>query len=159
MYTSFLVKTLSTWYRLSSPASQSGAKRLRGVEMDCGSTSMDGFRGRCPSSLFCDERQPNRICCPAGAPDCTEITLSTRPLCANATWDLFDNGGFFCCEHGSLGYNVSNTNGCTFPGQVINGSVIRPLRATRSGIGNEKLRLRLVRVRILILRDKPIQQR
>ncbi|KAH7382215.1 hypothetical protein BKA66DRAFT_570511 [Pyrenochaeta sp. MPI-SDFR-AT-0127] len=87
---------------------------LAGLEVDCGATRAP-FRGCCPTGYACPS-QYNIACCTPGR-NCTEPLLAApQPKCANATWDLFDNGGFFCCEHSLPGYNRSNTNGCAAPG-------------------------------------------
>lgn len=116
---------------------------LSGIEVDCGSTGIEGFHACCPSSFVCNPKESNRICCPPGASDCTQTSLSAKPLCANATWDMFDNGGFFCCESGSPGYNVSNMNGCIKPGQAISVGPILPLAIVRTGVGKDNSHLRL----------------
>ncbi|KAH7390859.1 hypothetical protein DE146DRAFT_679943 [Phaeosphaeria sp. MPI-PUGE-AT-0046c] len=92
---------------------------LSGLEVDCGSTGIDGFRGCCPSSLICDPKAPNRICCPPGDDSCTESALAAKsqPPCANGTWDLFNNGGYYCCEHGVQAYDRGGTNWCGKPRQ------------------------------------------
>jgi hypothetical protein len=114
----------------------------RGLEVDCGATGFDGFHACCPSSLTCPGTQYNVVCCPDGATDCSEDTLAKAavPSCANATWDMFDNGGFFCCEHGLPGYNKSNTNGCATPNVALPAGVVL-LKTVRVGVGKSNSRL------------------
>jgi hypothetical protein len=105
---------------------------LAGVEVDCGAT-VAPFRGCCPVDLKCPPSY-NIACCPTEA-NCTDALLAApQAVCANATWDLFDNGGHFCCEHDWTGYNLSNTNGCTRPGASLVGGALA-LRLLRAGIG------------------------
>lgn len=112
---------------------------LSGLEVDCGATGRDGFHACCPSSLICPGPQYNAICCPAGDESCTEKALAEKPQppCANATWDMFDNGGYFCCEPGVQGYNRSNTNWCGRPSQVSIAAsvVVQTLSVVREGVG------------------------
>lgn len=112
---------------------------LSGLEVDCGATGRDGFHACCPSSLICPGPQYNAICCPAGDESCTEKALAEKaePPCANATWDMFDNGGYFCCDPNVQGYNRSNTNWCGRPSQVsLTANVaVQTLSLVREGVG------------------------
>lgn len=110
---------------------------LGGLEVDCGSTGFDGFHACCPSSLICPGPQYNAICCPAGDSSCTEKTLAAKidPPCANATWDLFDNGGYYCCDPGLQAFNRSNTNWCGRPSGVSSTVVVNELSLLRAGVG------------------------
>ncbi|KAF2645190.1 hypothetical protein P280DRAFT_363908, partial [Massarina eburnea CBS 473.64] len=78
---------------------------LSGLETDCGATYAP-FRGCCPMEFACPN-QYNVACCPSGS-NCTSSLLnpSVTPevKCANTTWDLFDNNGYFCCEQGLKAY-------------------------------------------------------
>ncbi|KAI1377630.1 hypothetical protein F4677DRAFT_415029 [Hypoxylon crocopeplum] len=85
---------------------------LVSVEVDCGATRAP-FHACCPSSTQCPH-QYNVACCPAGT-NCTAAIIDT-PRCANASWAMFDNAGHFCCEEGQVGYNLSNTDGCSRSG-------------------------------------------
>ncbi|KAL1854354.1 hypothetical protein VTK73DRAFT_8797 [Phialemonium thermophilum] len=40
--------------------------------------------------------------------------LLPSPRCADESWDMYDNGGFFCCAEGRLGYAASDgvSDGC-----------------------------------------------
>ncbi|KAL2857741.1 hypothetical protein BJY01DRAFT_242163 [Aspergillus pseudoustus] len=81
-------------------------------EEDCGET-VDPYRVCCPGGSYCP-RAYNIVCCPSSL-NCTEA-LQARPVCANQTWDLYYNGGYFCCEHGTKGYATSvDSNGCGEP--------------------------------------------
>ncbi|KAL2844058.1 hypothetical protein BJX68DRAFT_257305 [Aspergillus pseudodeflectus] len=81
-------------------------------EQDCGETAAP-YRVCCPSGSYCP-RAYNVACCPSSL-NCTEA-LQARPACANTTWDLYYNGGYFCCEHGTKGYATSfDSNGCGEP--------------------------------------------
>ncbi|KAE8335218.1 hypothetical protein BDV24DRAFT_171526 [Aspergillus arachidicola] len=83
------------------------------TENDCGET-IGGFRGCCPGGTFCPHAY-NIDCCPAGQ-NCTE-SLVQEPRCANATWDLYDNGGYFCCPHDTIGFALAGQyDGCAGTG-------------------------------------------
>ncbi|KAI1654271.1 hypothetical protein F4813DRAFT_371206 [Daldinia decipiens] len=81
-------------------------------EVDCGVTR-DPFHACCPSSAECPS-QYNVACCPFGQ-NCTAAAVET-PKCANGSWAMFDNAGFFCCEKGYIGYNYRGTDGCSKSG-------------------------------------------
>ncbi|KAI4227291.1 MAG: hypothetical protein LQ349_006731 [Xanthoria aureola] len=89
-------------------------------EVDCGRT-VDPFHACCPALAFCP-RQRNINCCPSPA-NCT-ATLLQNPTCANSTWSLYDNHGYFCCPPGTIGYNASRTfsDGCADPGPLPSGA-------------------------------------
>ncbi|KAH3950283.1 hypothetical protein HBH70_007550 [Parastagonospora nodorum] len=99
-----------------------------GLEVDCGGTEPP-FHACCPSSFTCPGPQYNVVCCPSDAIDCNHTTLTNvpQPTCANSTWDMFDNNGLFCCEHGLSGYNKSNldtySDGCGIPDVSLSVSV------------------------------------
>lgn len=107
---------------------------LAGIEVDCGVT-VSPFRGCCPSGLACPHAY-NIACCTPGS-NCTDTLLAApQPRCANGTWDLFDNGGYFCCEHGFPGFSraLGGSNGCAGPGALFkNGDVSLP--TVRAGEG------------------------
>ncbi|KAI1131291.1 hypothetical protein F5Y10DRAFT_262259 [Nemania abortiva] len=84
-------------------------------EVDCGETASP-FRACCPSSTFCPA-QYNTACCPANV-NCTAAIVEI-PSCANSSWIMFDNGGYFCCEKGQVGYNIDNTDGCSLSGKAL----------------------------------------
>ncbi|KAI1757107.1 hypothetical protein F4782DRAFT_481292 [Xylaria castorea] len=84
-------------------------------EVDCGETA-NGYRACCPSSTTCPN-QYNVACCPANA-NCTAAIVET-PSCANSSWIMFDNEGYFCCESGQVGYNLGNTDGCSRSGKAL----------------------------------------
>ncbi|OJJ04443.1 hypothetical protein ASPVEDRAFT_136159 [Aspergillus versicolor CBS 583.65] len=63
-------------------------------EVDCGET-VAPYRVCCPNGSFCPHAN-NVACCPSKS-YCTDA-LNGQPRCANSTWDLFINGGYFCCE-------------------------------------------------------------
>ncbi|KAI0450862.1 hypothetical protein F5B21DRAFT_507738 [Xylaria acuta] len=86
-----------------------GGSCLVSEEVDCGETA-NGYRACCPSSTTCPH-QYNVACCLANT-NCTAAIADT-PSCANSSWIMFDNGGYFCCENGQVGYNLRNTNGCS----------------------------------------------
>ncbi|KAK0743450.1 hypothetical protein B0T18DRAFT_185007 [Schizothecium vesticola] len=110
-------------------ASPSGfALRLNGSsclrqEVDCGGT-VGPYRVCCPEGAFCPS-QYNVDCCPS-ASNCT-TTLIENPRCANETWDLYDNGGYFCCLRGLFGYaaRVTNSNGCGSEGYILKSGEVR----------------------------------
>ncbi|KAI1808736.1 hypothetical protein F4811DRAFT_500567 [Daldinia bambusicola] len=84
-------------------------------EVDCGPTRAP-FHACCPSSTECPS-QYNVACCPFGQ-NCTAAAVET-PRCANESWAMFDNAGFFCCERGYIGYNFGGTDGCSKSGAVL----------------------------------------
>ncbi|KAK5654034.1 hypothetical protein OQA88_7712 [Cercophora sp. LCS_1] len=110
-------------------ASPSGfALRLNGSsclsqEVDCG-TTVAPYRVCCPAGSFCPA-QYNVNCCPS-ADNCTS-SLIESPRCANETWDLYDNGGFFCCLKGLFGYSarLTNSNGCGSEGYILKSGEVR----------------------------------
>lgn len=142
-------------------ASPSGfALRLNGStclsqEIDCG-TTVSPYRVCCPATSFCPKQynvdvcEPpqndrhvlvqltNRAqCCPS-ASNCT-TSLIESPRCANETWDLYDNGGFFCCLNGHFGYaaRVTNSNGCGSEGYVLQSGELR-LPLIKAGQGGPR---------------------
>jgi hypothetical protein len=103
---------------------------ISGHETDCGVTEPP-FRGCCPLGFECPT-QYNIACCPSGQ-NCTESLLSApEQKCANSTWDLYDNGGYFCCEHGLEGFNETTTfsNVCAEPEASLSGVVPLPIIST-----------------------------
>ncbi|KAI0851689.1 hypothetical protein F5Y00DRAFT_228985 [Daldinia vernicosa] len=84
-------------------------------EVDCGVT-VDPFHACCPSSTACPS-QYNVACCPFGT-NCTAAAVET-PKCANGSWAMFDNAGFFCCEQGYIGYNYRGSDGCSKSGASL----------------------------------------
>ena len=91
-------------------------------EVDCGVTASP-FRACCPAGASCPV-QYNIDCCPSSA-NCTE-TLLQDPSCANTTWTMYDNVGFFCCAPGTIGYNATLTfsDGCANPGPLPEGAKV-----------------------------------
>lgn len=91
-------------------------------EVDCGAT-VSPFRACCPSGASCPSAF-NVECCPSPA-NCTQ-TLLKNPSCANKTWTLYDNEGYFCCEPGTVGYAAlkSGSDGCADPGVSLNGAEV-----------------------------------
>jgi hypothetical protein len=105
---------------------------LRDIEVFCDRTT-DPFVACCPASLVCPYGQTTHDCCPLGS-DCADPILTPpKPLCANATWDLYDNVGYFCCEKGLIGYNRNKTNGCSKEGEVPQG--VQMLSRLTVGVG------------------------
>ncbi|KAF2814135.1 uncharacterized protein BDZ99DRAFT_516747 [Mytilinidion resinicola] len=82
--------------------------------INCG-TTVAPFRGCCPSGYACPH-QYNLACCPSGQ-NCT-ATLLADAHCANDSWDMYDNGGYFCCQKDEVGYaeTATGSNGCARPG-------------------------------------------
>ncbi|KAE9364224.1 hypothetical protein N431DRAFT_496815 [Stipitochalara longipes BDJ] len=72
------------------------ALRINGTcpvtDVDCGPTESP-YRACCPADSFCPSEY-NIECCPTSA-NCTEILLQ-NPQCANQSWNLYDNSGYFC---------------------------------------------------------------
>ncbi|KAF2627560.1 hypothetical protein BU25DRAFT_458457 [Macroventuria anomochaeta] len=108
------------------------------IERDCGLKTFP-FRACCPIAYECQNIY-NSDCCPTGR-NCTEELLAApKQVCANSSWDLLDNGGYFCCESGSTGFNSNGKNLCASPGAFLPASVqlLRPIvtGATDSSSGN-----------------------
>lgn len=84
-------------------------------EVDCGARRAP-FRACCPAGLVCQNNY-NTDCCLPGK-NCTVALYEEKPQprCANATWDLFDNQGLFCCEPGRQALDRDNGNLCVEPG-------------------------------------------
>jgi hypothetical protein len=84
------------------------------AEVDCGTTASP-FRACCPGGSFCPQKY-NIDCCPSAA-NCT-TSLLEKPRCANETWDLYNNEGYFCCLQGTTGFSTAdhNSDGCAVPG-------------------------------------------
>ena len=91
-------------------------------EVDCGQT-VAPFRACCPARGSCPH-QYNVDCCPSPA-NCTQALLK-NPNCANSTWTLYDNSGYFCCAPGTIGYGASLTDsdGCADPGYAPEGAIL-----------------------------------
>ncbi|KAI1425370.1 hypothetical protein F5Y12DRAFT_795920 [Xylaria sp. FL1777] len=85
-------------------------------EVDCGAT-VHPYRACCPSSSSCPPGQYNVACCPPDI-NCTSSIVET-PSCANSSWVMYNNGGYFCCEKGQVGYNLTNTDGCIMSGEAL----------------------------------------
>ncbi|KAK3356843.1 hypothetical protein B0T25DRAFT_516395 [Lasiosphaeria hispida] len=103
-------------------------------EVDCGAT-VAPYRICCPAGSFCPS-QYNVNCCPS-ADNCT-ASLIENARCANETWDLYDNGGFFCCLKGLFGYaaRATDSNGCGSEGYILKSGEVRlPLIEAGQGIG------------------------
>ncbi|KAI2624796.1 hypothetical protein GGS21DRAFT_318102 [Xylaria nigripes] len=78
-------------------------------ENDCGQT-VAPYRACCPSSTTCIN-QYNTICCPSNT-NCTAEFVKT-PLCADRSWIMFNNNGYFCCLNGQVGFNLGGSDGCS----------------------------------------------
>lgn len=104
------------------------------TEVDCGQT-MKPYHACCPAGSYCPA-QYNVACCPSSA-NCTE-TLLQSPSCANTTWNLYDNEGYFCCEPGKIGYASpkSFSDGCADPGVPPDGAVLLSVVSVGQGMMN-----------------------
>lgn len=51
--------------------------------------------------------------------NCTDALVASGPWCADPTWVLCDNNGYFCCLPGLTCYNDSNIDGCAYPGYQV----------------------------------------
>lgn len=82
-------------------------------QVDCGATA-NPFRVCCPGGTQCPHAY-NVACCPSEA-NCTS-TLLESPRCADRSWDLYDNNGYFCCDKDTTGFaRLGNRDGCAVPG-------------------------------------------
>ncbi|OAF98592.1 uncharacterized protein CC84DRAFT_1132547 [Paraphaeosphaeria sporulosa] len=98
-------------------------------ETICGDT-VAPFRGCCPSGFACP-KQYNIACCPPGS-NCTS-GIALEPLCANATWDLYDNNGVFCCEPGAAGFKRGDSDGCAEYGLDLENQQVTLLKLLQKG--------------------------
>ncbi|KAB8235264.1 hypothetical protein BDV23DRAFT_159729 [Aspergillus alliaceus] len=81
-------------------------------EVDCGPT-VPPFRNCCPKGSYCPHAN-NVACCPSK--EFCDDALNAKPHCANSTWDLYINGGYFCCLQGTTGFaKDGGSNGCGAP--------------------------------------------
>ncbi|KAL4863617.1 hypothetical protein BDV12DRAFT_177310 [Aspergillus spectabilis] len=72
-------------------------------EVDCGNTWGDWYRC-CPEDTTCGD---GGVCCPTDS-GC-ENPILADPHCANnGTWDLYNEDGYFCCDHGKTGFRATN---------------------------------------------------
>jgi hypothetical protein len=151
---------------MSAAASSGFALRNNGsclaTEVDCGVTVVP-YHACCPAQSFCPSQYNVDVgsncwtfqrlgvkanlalqCCPTST-NCTS-TLLKDPQCANETWDLYDNGGYFCCEKGFTGYAaVDGSDGCAEPGYAFKSGQAR-LPLVSAGQGNIfPLRVRLAK--------------
>ena len=121
-------------------------------ESDCGPTA-HGFVGCCPASSPCLP-QYNNVCCPPSKPqlplyvnhfpfqtrcidsfcncidtNCTDALVVAGPWCADPSWVLCNNNGYFCCLWGQTCYSDGNTDGCAYPGYELGPSqqVLQPI--------------------------------
>jgi hypothetical protein len=89
-----------------------------------------------PQISLTHSRNVNRPsqCCPTSA-NCTGILLQ-NPQCANQSWNLYDNRGYFCCEKGLIGYaSTTDSDGCASPGYAFQSGEVA-LRIVSTGIGS-----------------------
>ena len=112
-------------------------------ESECGETA-HGFVGCCPASSPCLP-QYNDVCCPPSKRqtpppyvnrvyiseifidsfchcldiNCTDALVDAGSWCADPTWVLCNNNGYFCCLPGQTCYSDGNTDGCAYPGQEL----------------------------------------
>ncbi|KAF1809206.1 hypothetical protein P152DRAFT_172664 [Eremomyces bilateralis CBS 781.70] len=87
-------------------------------EVYCGETAKP-YHACCPRSAYCPADPPyNAYCCDQPDFNCTMAILDEGPFCANTSWNMYDNGGYFCCDVGMPGYQNTelNSNGCARPG-------------------------------------------
>lgn len=84
-------------------------------EVDCGPTWGD-FRACCPSGAYCPStRDPgyyNAECCDQPDRNCTQTILDEGPFCANTSWKMYDNYGYFCCDPKLDGFSNGIGVGC-----------------------------------------------
>ncbi|OXV05553.1 hypothetical protein Egran_06678 [Elaphomyces granulatus] len=101
------------------------------TEVDCG-TTISPFRACCPGGSFCPNEY-NVECCPS-ATNCT-ASLLEKPRCANETWDLYDNSGYFCCLQGTTGFATDyNSDGCAVPGYSFTNDTLLSIISSGQGV-------------------------
>ncbi|KAL4935996.1 hypothetical protein BDV06DRAFT_116065 [Aspergillus oleicola] len=72
-------------------------------EEPCGNPWSD-WNNCCPEDTYCNT---DNTCCPTDS-ECS-AAIGEDPHCANnATWDLYDSDGYFCCLSDSTGFVASN---------------------------------------------------
>ncbi|OBT79299.1 hypothetical protein VF21_01889 [Pseudogymnoascus sp. 05NY08] len=96
----------ATTVRIGYAARETVACRMG--EQDCGPTVYP-YHACCPGNTECGSPKLNAYCCELDK-DCT-AQLTKLPQCANPEHDMYDFGGFFCCEQGRKGYGNHKTDG------------------------------------------------
>ena len=112
-------------------------------DSDCGPT-IDYFHACCPPTSPC-QSQYNSVCCPdresssavtettrkecrtwltpssyyLEAINCTGTLVASGPRCADPTYNLCDNGGYFCCLPQQFCYSNGDTDGCADAGYEL----------------------------------------
>ncbi|KAL3476171.1 hypothetical protein BJX99DRAFT_228325 [Aspergillus californicus] len=62
----------------------------------------------CPENTHCGSGgESGGICCPTDS-DCSAPILKDPHCANNATWDLYNADGYFCCESGTYGFEATN---------------------------------------------------
>ncbi|KAF2102323.1 hypothetical protein NA57DRAFT_54239 [Rhizodiscina lignyota] len=85
-------------------------------EVDCGPT-WGPFHACCPHGAFCPSTENlnyyNAYCCDKRNTNCTADIIKTGPYCADTSWQLYNNEGYFCCAPALKGFSSdSNSDGC-----------------------------------------------
>lgn len=70
--------------------------------------------------------------------NCTDALVDAGPWCADPTWVLCNNNGYFCCLSGQTCYKDGNTDGCAYPGQELgrNQQVLQPIHQVPRSIAS-----------------------
>ncbi|KAL5342682.1 hypothetical protein BJX70DRAFT_394517 [Aspergillus crustosus] len=72
-------------------------------EVDCGNP-WGRWHRCCPEDTMCGA---GGVCCPTNS-GCQDPILADVHCANNATWDLYQADGYFCCEHGKTGFRATN---------------------------------------------------
>ncbi|KAL4876743.1 hypothetical protein BJY04DRAFT_222752 [Aspergillus karnatakaensis] len=72
-------------------------------EVSCGNTWGDWYRC-CPEDTVCGD---GGVCCPTDS-GCENPILADVHCANNGTWDLYEEDGYFCCDHGKTGFRATN---------------------------------------------------
>ncbi|KAF2627563.1 hypothetical protein BU25DRAFT_421564 [Macroventuria anomochaeta] len=114
----------STPFSSDKPFVQQGAAILRDssclpdIEHDC--VSPGAFSVCCPSAFSYMGTYNFRCCSP-------RTKCAPERLCAISSWALYDNGEYFCCGSGLLGYIKSGYSLCSNPeAPMISGVILLP---------------------------------
>ena len=104
-------RTMTTSYALRQNGSCSNDL------VDCGATAAS-FHACCPQGTICPHSTRDISCCPAGE-DYTQ-PVATLPQCADPSWKLFDDYGYFCCAPDRQGFvKPKDYKGCADPGYSL----------------------------------------
>ncbi|RDI78875.1 hypothetical protein Vi05172_g11177 [Venturia inaequalis] len=92
------------------------------ASIECGQTFDDTHKWCCPTSSTCQTNNYDRVCCDSSSSFAVCLNKYIgAPVCANSSYTLYDNAGYFCCDPQSIGM------------RVIRGSTIHSYCGARTG--------------------------